>query len=133
MEDLSRTALAIVTFLVVVSLLGIGATPIGDAGAEQVTFWMSLESAVRYFFAAGIAAVVARKSFLIPAVSLAAFVWVVTTYILYSIGQPAGATLAEVAAGQLTGLVLLVLAVVSGAFLGRWFYKREIGANAAAA
>jgi hypothetical protein len=133
MENFSRIALAMVTFLVVVSLLGIGATPIGEAGAEQITFWMSLESAVRYFFAAAIAAVVARRSFLIPAVSLAAFVWLATTYILYSIGQPAGAAFAEVAAGQLTGLFLLILAVVSGALLGRWFYKRELGAAAAAA
>lgn len=132
MENFSRVALAIVTFLVVVSLLGIGATPIVEGEAEQVTFWISLESAVRYFFAAGIAAVVARRSFLVPAVCLAAFVWTVTTYILYSIGQPAGTTLAEVAASQLTGLLLLIIAVVSGALLGRWFYKREIGAGAAA-
>jgi hypothetical protein len=92
---------------------------------------MSLESAVRYFFAAGIAAVIARGSFLVPAISLEALVWIVTTCILYSIGQAAGATLAEVVAGQLTGLVPLILAVVSGALLGRWFYKREIEAAAA--
>lgn len=133
MNNFNRIVLAIVTFLVVVSLLGIGATPMGEVKAEQVTFWTSLESAVRYFFAAAIAAVVARRSFLVPAASLAAFVWTVTTYILYSIGQPAGATLAEVAAGQMTGLLLLIIAVVSGALLGRWFYKREIEAGAGAA
>ena len=133
MNNFNRIALAIVTFIVVVSLLGISATPMGEVKAEHATFWMSLESAVRYFFAAAVAAVVARRSFLFPAVCLAAFVWIATTYILYSIGQPAGATLAEVAADQMTGLFLLIIAVVSGALVGRWFYKREIGVAAAAA
>lgn len=133
MENVRRTAVSIVTFFVVVSLLGIGATPIGEVEAEQAALWMSVEAAVRYFFGAGIAAIVARQSFLVPAVSLAAFVWAITTYIAYSIGQPAGATLAGVAAGQLTALPLLLFAVVGGALLGRWFYKHEIEAAAASA
>lgn len=133
MTNVRRTVLAIITFLVVASLLGIGATPTAAADAEQVKFWMSLESAVRYFFAAGVGAVVARRSFLVPAVSLAALVWLAATYILYRIGQPAGAGWAEIAQGQLAGLLLLLLAAIGGSLVGRWFYKREIEAAAVSA
>lgn len=131
-KNFSRTLLAMAIFIVVATLLGIGATPIEayQVDVETMKFWMSIESSVRYFFAAAIAAVVARKSFLIPAVSLAASVWIVTTWILYRIGQPAGAGLVEVAQSQLLGLLLLILAVIAGSLVGRWFYKREIAAVA---
>lgn len=94
---------------------------------------MTLESAINYFFAAGIGAIVARKPFVAHALSLAVLIWIVTTFILYDIAQPAG-TVAymQTVMDQLTGLILLAVAATLGALLGGWCYRHEIASSATA-
>ncbi len=95
---------------------------------DQVAFWSQVNSAIRYFFAVGIGSIVARRNFIGPAVSIAIVVWGIVVFILYDIAHPAsGISFAEVAQEQLTGLLLLIIAAISGALLGKWFYQHELG------
>ena len=95
---------------------------------DQVALWDQINSAIRYFFAVGVGAIVARRNFIGPAVLIAVAMWGTVTFILYDISKQAGdISFAQVAEEQLTGLILLIIAAISGALFGRWFYQHELG------
>lgn len=100
---------------------------------DQVALWEQINSAIRYFFAVCVGAIVARRNFVAPAVCTAVVLWGIVTFILYDIARPASdISFAQVAVEQLTGLILLLIAAISGALLGRWFYQHELGQRATA-
>jgi len=135
MRNFGRTALALVVVVAVASLLNLGNPRFEDFGGnhKEYSFWLSLDVAISWFVAVGIGAIVARRSFVVHALSLAVFSWLVVTFILFSIAKVAVPTsFVEILLSQLTGLLLLSVAVISGAILGRWFYKHEIESSTVA-
>jgi len=98
---------------------------------EQFRFWLGMESAISYFIAVGIGAIVARKSIVIPALALAVIGWASIIHILFKIAVVAGpASYVEIAADNLLSLILWVIAAILGALTGRWFYEHEIKSGA---
>jgi len=88
---------------------------------------LQLEAAISWFFAVGIGALIARESFIGPALLLSVISWGVGSYFIHDItGYSGPNSFSEVLAQRWVGLVLISFAAVSGAVLGRWFYKREI-------
>ncbi|MDH3747715.1 MAG: hypothetical protein OER97_05870 [Gammaproteobacteria bacterium] len=129
---MSETKRLIAAILIV---LGIGAllnpySPRLDAelsNFDQVALWAQINSAIRYFFAVAVGAVVARRNFIGPAVLIAVVMWGIVTYILYDIARAAtDISFAKVAADGITGLILMIIAAISGALIGKWFYQHEL-------
>ena len=135
MRNFRRTALALIVVVTVASLLNLGNPRFEDFSGNhnEYSFWLSLDVAISWLFAVGVGAIVARRSFVVPALSLAVFNWLVVGFILFSIAEAAGQTsFVEVLSGQLTGLLLLSVAAIIGATIGRWFYKHEIESSTVA-
>jgi len=129
MSRFRRTAVALLVVLVVSSLLNCNVPSIRSdlSNFEDFRFWLAVKSAISYFFAAGLGAIVARKSFVVPALALAIVGWAATIDILYRIAVVVGPTsYLEIAASNWVGFVLLVIAAIMGAIFGRWFYRHEV-------
>lgn len=94
---------------------------------DSYAFWIKFDSAVRYFFAIAVGAMIARRSMVVPAILIAAAFWLGTVYILYGIALPAGPVdWNRLLLGNLDGLAMSVIAGVLGALVGRWFYRVAI-------
>jgi len=95
---------------------------------------LQIESAISWFIAVGIGALIARRSFIGPSLFLSVSAWLAVTYLVYDIARVAGpVSFVEVAVEQWIGLALIGVAALGGAVLGRWFYMREIESVANAA
>ena len=127
-RESKRTFLGVLIVTLMCLLMGIEAPNLKPDGSDvdNYIFWLEVKSAVGYFIAATAGAIVSRRSFVVPAVVLAMFGWLAAVYVLYRIVRVAEpASLIDIAASTLFGLVLVLVAGVLGAILGRWFYKRE--------
>jgi hypothetical protein len=127
-KSLKRIAVALIVVMIVSSLLGNKVPHLQEdlSNLEDYSFWLAVENAITYFFAAGLGAIVARKSFVIPALALAVVIWALTIDILFRIAAPTGpVTRLEIASENWLGFFLLVVAAISGAMFGRWFYTHE--------
>jgi hypothetical protein len=136
MSGFGRTALAIIVVLVASTLLNTNVPSLNTdmSNFEELRFWLAVKSAISYFFAAGLGAIVARRTFVVPALALAVVGWVVTINILHQIALVAGpSSYMKIATDNWLGLILLVIAATAGAIAGRWFYKHEVENVAAAA
>jgi uncharacterized membrane protein len=124
-----RTILALIVVVVVTALLSFEAPTLqpDHSNYEEYGFWLQVESAIGFFIAVMAGAIVARKSFVVPALALAGLGWCAVVYILYDISRAdQSATLGQIAVDNVEGLVLYSIAAVLGATLGRWYYKHEI-------
>lgn len=123
-----RTILALVVVIVLSQLLSTEVPDLRPDGSnlDKYMLWTQVKSAFVYFIAVTVGAVVARRSFMVPAVVLCIFGWLLAIYVLYEIARAAGpASLIEIAVSTLYGLGLSLASAVLGSMLGRWFYKRE--------
>lgn len=135
MSSIKRTVMAILVILGIISILSPYSPKLEAdfSNFDQVAMWDQINSAIRFFFAVSIGAIVARRNFIGPAVFLAVTVWAIVIYILYDIAHDVSdISFAQVAVEQLAGLILLIVAAILGALLGRWFYKHEIEQRSAA-
>ncbi len=129
MKAYGRTILALIVVIAVSALLSFEAPSLepDQSNYEKYAFWLQVESSIAYFIAVTAGAIVARKSFLVPALALAGLGWSAVVYILYDISNVGGsASLGRIALENLGGLILYAIAAVLGATLGRWFYRNEI-------
>ena len=133
MYGIQRIAAGIGVVLFVGILLSVDAPALkpDHSNFEQFRFWLGMESAISYYVAVGIGAIVARKSIVVPAIALAVIGWASIIHILFRIAVVAGpASYIEMAVDNLLSLFLWVIAAILGALTGRWFYEHEIKSGA---
>jgi len=90
---------------------------------------LQVEGALGWLFAVAAGALVARRSFVLPAVALTTAIWVFLAYVIYDIARVAEpASLVSIVVKQLPVLLLMALAACIGALVGQWFFRRHLKA-----
>lgn len=129
MKSYGRTVVALIVVLLITVLLSFEAPALkpDQSNYEQYGFWLQVEMAIGYFIAVTAGALVARRSFIVPALALAIFGWSLVVYILYDISRvDHAASFVDIAMEHIEGLILFSIAAVLGAILGKWIYEHEI-------
>ncbi|MGN6656881.1 MAG: hypothetical protein ACTHJ9_16255 [Rhodanobacter sp.] len=84
-----------------------------------------LKSIALSFLATTIGAYIARRRFVLPALSLWLVVWLLVVYIVYSIAEPTGqASFLAITQINLLSIVLSAIAVAIGALVGQALARR---------
>ncbi len=79
-----------------------------------------VQSVAVSFLGAAVGAFIARRDFVLPALGLWLFEWLVVVYVLYGIAVPTGqASVMAIAQYNLLNILLSALAVVLGALIGQ--------------
>ena len=125
MKDFGRIGIGILAVLAINTLLShaVPAFYRSDRMPLDPLLMVYIQTALQFFVAVTVGAVVARRKFIGPALTLAILGWCIIVYIEYDIARTAvDESFLNVMLPNLPGLFLYAVAAVCGAILGRKLY-----------
>ncbi len=131
MEQPRRTLLGLVTMTATLALLDLfsnSQTPPNQAALDLALLKSQISGTIEWFIAVVIGSVIARRKFLIPAISFFLIVQLISIYTLYQIALPTGqANLLDIVLFNAPFFAISLLVAGLASWLGAWYYEREFG------